>query len=88
LDRAEAAGLSWPLPEGLGAGELERRLFKPGGRPAERGLVEPDFDVVHRELRRKGMTLFLLWQEYRERHPEGYSYSQFCARYSVWNGIM
>ncbi len=86
LDRAEAAGLSWPLPEGLGAGELERRLFKPGGRPAERGLVEPDFDVLHRELRRQGMTLFLLWQAYRERHPEGYSYSQFCARYSVWKG--
>ncbi|MBK1646826.1 IS21 family transposase [Thiocapsa imhoffii] len=86
LDRAEAAGLSWPLPEGLSADELERRLFKPGGRPAELGLVEPDFDVVHRERRRKGVTLFLLWQEYRERHPEGYSYSQFCARYSVWKG--
>ncbi len=44
LDRAEAAGLSWPLPEDLSAGELERRLFKPGGRPAERGLVESDLE--------------------------------------------
>jgi transposase len=44
----------------------------------------PDWRYVHRELKRKGVTLMLLWHEYRETHPDGYSYSQFCAHYRVF----
>jgi len=86
LARAEAAGIGWPLPPGLDAAQLERRLFKAPGPAARPAQAQPDFAAVHRELRRKGMTLWLLWQEYRERTPEGYSYSRFCERYAEWKG--
>jgi len=83
LLQAEAAGLSWPLPEELDEEGLERRLFPPPpDSPHNRPL--PDWPALHQELRRKGMTLGLLWQEYREAHPDGYGYSQFCALYHQW----
>jgi len=86
LRRAEEAGLSWPLPTDLDDGALERLLFPAAPTlPAQvRGL--PEWSTVNRELRRKGVTLFLLWQEYRERHPQGYQYSWFCECYRAWQG--
>jgi transposase len=86
IARAEAAAITWPLPEGMNAAELERRLFKTPGQAAKHAHAQPDFPAVHRELRRKGVTLLLLWQEYRESYPEGYSYSRFCERYGDWKG--
>jgi len=80
LKRAELAGLSWPLPEELDDGALEALLF-PKPPPPEVIRPVPDWNEVHRELRRPGVTLMLLWFEYRERHPYGYGYSQFCHRY-------
>jgi len=76
LRRATEAGLSWPLPAGLDESALEQQLFPPPPKlpAADRGV--PNWSVVHRELRsKKGVTVFLLWQEYREAHPEGYQYS-------------
>jgi transposase len=70
----------------MDATELERRLFKQVGGQSKPERVQPDFPTVHRELRRKGVTLFLLWQEYRERHPDGYAYSRFCDHYARWKG--
>jgi len=67
--RAAAAGLSWPLPDDLDDRGLEERLF---GRPAPRRRSwppGPDWEIVHAELRRPGVTQALLWSEYRERHP-------------------
>jgi len=86
LGRAEEAGLSWPLPADLDDGTLERLLFPAAATlPAQvRGL--PDWPTVNRELKRKGVTLFLLWQEYREHHPQGFQYSWFCERYRAWLG--
>jgi len=86
LRRAEEAGLTWPLPTGLDDGELERRLFPPAPclTSEERGL--PDWCSIHLELKRKGVTLFLLWQEYRQSHPQGYQYSWFCGQYRDWLG--
>jgi transposase len=86
LLRAEKAGLSWPLPDDLDDGALERLLFPaaPELVVQERGL--PDWCVVNHELKLKGVTLFLLWQEYRERHPHGYQYSWFCEQYRHWQG--
>lgn len=86
LRRAEEAGLSWPLPTDLDDGALERLLFRSAPtRPVqERGL--PEWSTINRELKRKGVTLFLLWQEYREQHPQGYQYSWFCERYRAWQG--
>jgi len=86
LRRAAEAGLAWPLPADLDEASLERQLFPPPPLlPAQtRGV--PDWSRVHQELKRKGVTLFLLWQEYRETHPEGYQYSWFCDHYRTWQG--
>ena len=86
LQRAEAAGLAWPLPEGLSDSELAERLLKPADPTGPGDPVKPlpDWSVVHEQLRRKGVTLQLLWQEYREAHPDGYQRSQFCQLYRVW----
>jgi transposase len=84
LRRAKAAGLSWPLDEQIDDAHLERLLFPPpcslpsGSRPV------PDWSVVHSELRKKGVTLCLLWEEYYEAHPGGYQYSWFCEHYQTW----
>jgi transposase len=85
LSRARAAGLSWPLPEGLTDTALERRLF-PGPPAAETAASRsvPDWAEVERELRRRGVTRALLWQEYRARHPDGFGYSWFCEAYEAW----
>lgn len=83
IGRFEEAGLSWPLPSQMEESQLEAVLYgKPQGRPMSR--PEPDFPAVHEELRRKGVTLQLLWMEYKERDPDGYAYSQFCERYRRW----
>lgn len=82
LQRFEAAGLSWPLPAELDDTGLRARLF--GGPSAEPARPPPDWAWVHRELRRPGVTLQLLWHEYVETHPDGYRYSQFCELYRRW----
>jgi transposase len=82
--RAQAAGLSWPLPPTLDETALERQLFVTAqSAPAARRPM-PDWATVHRESKRKGVTLFLLWQEYKAMTPEGLQYSQFCAAYRQW----
>ncbi len=84
LNRAQAAGLRWPLPEGLTAADLERQLFSEAGRPSGRSIPQPDWHALHTELKRKSVTLSLLWVEYRQAHPDGYGYSQFCQHYRTW----
>lgn len=82
--RAEAARLEWPLPEGIDDTRLEELLFgeqTPFSR-ATRPL--PEMEYIHREMRRKGVTLYLLWEEYFSAHPEGYRYTQFCEYYRRW----
>ena len=83
VTHAKAAGLSWPLPEGLTAEQLEARLY-PNKGSSRRQIAPPDWQYIHKELKRKGVTLSLLWVEYRRAHPEGYGYSQFCHRYREW----
>lgn len=84
ITHAKAAGLTWPLPEGMSSEELEQLLF-PRREPASgRRIPSPDWAAVHKELRRKGVTLSLLWVEYRQDHPNGYGYSQFCYHYRTW----
>lgn len=85
LRRATAAGLSYPLPEGLDESAIELRLFPPP-MPADVVRAEPDWPQVHQELRKKSVTLELLWQEYKAAHPDGYLYSWFCEHYRLWAG--
>jgi transposase len=84
LRRAQAAGLRWPLPQGLSEDELFQKLFpeRRGENTAVRPL--PNWETVRQELKKKGVTLKLLWIEYRDRHPDGYSYTQFCEYYRKW----
>ncbi|MGH9969115.1 MAG: IS21 family transposase, partial [Pyrinomonadaceae bacterium] len=86
LMRARAAGLGWPLPVELDEASIEARLFPVTLGKAERGQpAMPDFEQLHRELKsHKHLTLQLVWQEYKEAHPEGYQYSQFCELYRKW----
>jgi transposase len=84
--RAQAAGLSWPLPDGLDEAALERRLFATTHHLPAMGRPLPDWATVHQERKRKGVTLFLLWQEYKAATPEGLQYSQCCAAYRQWAG--
>ena len=77
LTRVKASGLSWPQMSVLDDATLEARLY-PSEPPGPGTLSKPDLSYVHRELRRKGVTLMLLWQEYKASHPEdGYQYSRF-----------
>ena len=85
LQRAERAGVGWPLPETMTDGDLEGLLFPPvppgaGARPL------PDWREVHEELKGRGVTLFVLWEEYKAAHPEGLQYSRFCDLYRAWRG--
>jgi transposase len=83
LNRARVAGLSWPLPEAMDDDQLERRLFAAVAKTSS-NYPQPDYEVTKKELAGKGVTLQLLWFEYRELHPDGYGYSQFCQRYRDW----
>jgi transposase len=90
LRRAEAAGIGWPLPAELTDAELEARLFPPRP-PSSVPRPLPDWSEVHREMKerkRTGVTLQLLWLEYKEREPEGLQYSQFCELYRRWRGTL
>src|SRR5216683_2733019 len=84
LQRAAAAGLQWPLPEDLDDAALEARLFARPAVPPARDRVVPEWPQLHQELKKPGVTLSLLWLEYRGQHPSGYAYSQFCERYRRW----
>jgi transposase len=89
LGLAAEAGLTWPLPEGLSEEELESRLFPLGSDTSRKETaVEPNWVGVHGELRKKGVTRQLLWEEYRLGFPRGYSYSQYCERYRRWTKIL
>jgi transposase len=86
LQRAQEAGLNWPLPVDMGEDTLYELLFPKAPRsPSSRVIPCPDWSWIHTELRKKSVTLRLLWFEYREAHPDGYGYSQFCALYREWS---
>ena len=81
--RAKAAGLGWPLPDGLHDDALEGLLFS-SPAPAVVARPLPDWAKVHVELRRPHVTLMLLWLEHKETFPDGHAYSQFCELYRRW----
>jgi transcriptional regulator with XRE-family HTH domain len=84
LRRAAVIGITWPVPEGMDDGELERRLFTPPTFEEKPARPLPDWTAVHRELKRRGVTLLLLWEEYRAEDADGYGYSRFCDLYRAW----
>ena len=79
LDRAKKAGLAWPLAPDLTDDVLEQRLFsKAGYTLGVRRRPEPDWTALAREIKRPGVNLMVLWEEYRDAHADGYGYSRFC----------
>src|SRR6476661_7839460 len=86
LKAAAAAGVSWPLPPDWDDRRLEE-VVSGAPRPtmAWHKTGMPDFDAIHRQLQtHRNLTLQLVWEEYREDHDEGYSYSRFCELYRLW----
>lgn len=81
--RAEAAGMTWPVPPGIDDVELDRRLFPVVG-DAGRDRPTIDWPAIENELKRRGVTLQLLWQEYLADQPAGYSYTRFCELHKIW----
>src|SRR5271170_1934662 len=85
LARAAVAGLAWPLPPELTDEALEQLLFPaPSNRPNARRYVEPDWPTLAREMKRPGVNLSVLFEEYRGVHPDGYAYSRFCELYRAF----
>ena len=86
LRRARAAGVTWPLPEGWDEARLEEALFGHSPRRLyETRRPTPDFASLHQELQsHRHLTLQLLWEEYRQDHPDGFGYSRFCELYHRW----
>ena len=84
LDKAKAAGVSWPIPGEWDDAELENRLFAKRSIPSSCSGHYPDWSEIHLELRKKGVTLQLLCEEYLESNPDGVRYSRFCELYGLW----
>jgi transposase len=82
--RAAVAGLSWQIPGEIDDAELERRLFPTTNAASPSARSGPNWSDIHAELKRRGVTLALLWQECRAEHSQGYAYSWFCERYGDW----
>jgi len=86
LARVTAADLVWPLPADLTDQMLEERLFPPASfKRGVRRYTEPDWASLVQEMRRPGVNLMILWEEYQAVHPEGYGYSRYVAARVMWS---
>jgi len=91
LRRAAVAGLHWSEVAALGEVQLVERLFPPvvPERSSSTPRPVPDYEYIYNQLRtyhKVNLTLTQLWLEYKEAHPDGYQYSQFCDLYRRWRG--
>jgi len=77
LKRAEKAGITWPIE--ISDKQLMSLLYPPA--ETRKSPSEPDMEYVFHEMKKKNITLMLLWEEYKEKHPDGIMYTQFCDRY-------
>lgn len=84
LHRAQQAGLTWPFAPEFDETSLESVLFPSPESVVHEKRQMPPMEYLHQELKRKGVTLLLLWHEYKEKYPQGYQYSQFCRLYHQW----
>lgn len=86
--RAKGAGIGWPLPEGIDEATLEAKLFPGKTTPVLSEKPLPLWADIHAELRKKGVTLQLLWIEYKHQYLDGYQYSRFCELYRRWEATL
>ncbi|HNU11201.1 MAG TPA: IS21 family transposase [Rubrivivax sp.] len=83
VSMARVAGVDWAVAQALTDDQLETRVYRPAVPRSSRHL-EPDFALIHQELRRPGVTLQLLWEEYQRGNDLAYKYTAFCVRYCAW----
>jgi len=89
LKSAKAENLTWPLPVDMSDEELSLILFPNTPVTIHSGYIEPDYAAIHEELKHKGVTKQLLWEEYKQIYGDsGYQYSQYCNRYRDWVGTL
>lgn len=86
ISRAKNAGIFWPLPENMTEERLHELLFPPQQNEHKVSTPVPDWNLVHQEMQKKGVTKFLLWEEYKQANPDGFEYSWFCREYRAWRG--
>lgn len=86
VHRLGNSGLPWTELLSLPESDLERRLFKK--KPEAKNRPEPDGAYIHAEMRRRGVTLQLLWDEYKREHADALGYTQFCERYHAFNNSL
>ena len=79
------AGIAWPLPDDMDDESIEKILFPPAPSASVQRPM-PDFADIHKELKRKGVTLLLLWQEYKSENLDGFQYTRYCDLYRNWKG--
>jgi len=84
LDLAEKAGITWPIPDDMDDAQLEQRLYANVPRTNTDKPGMPPMEYLFKEMKRKHVTLQLLWYEYRQSNPDGYQYSYFCELYQKW----
>jgi transposase len=82
--RAKMIGITWPVPSEISDAELERRLFTPAGFHNHPTRIVPAWAKVHEELKRRGVTRMILWEEHRAEVPDGHGYARFCQLYRKW----
>ena len=85
ISRYKSSGLCLKDIQTLEDDILYMRLYPEGRKDIEPAKTIPDYAYIHQELKRRGVTRMLLWEEYREQHSDGYGYSQFCDLYKQWN---
>lgn len=84
LGRVKSAGLKWPVPENLSDTDIYNLMYKSRGNKLGIKRNMPPMEYIHNELKKKGVTLQLLWYEYKQNHPDGYQFSYFCELYQKW----
>jgi transposase len=82
--RAKVIGITWPIPPEISDAELEAQLFTPTSFHQGPTRPVPDWAKVHQELKRRAVTLMMLWEEHRAEIPNGHGYSRFCELYGEW----
>jgi transposase len=84
LNLAKQAEIDWPLPNDIDDSRLEQMLYETDSRPVSDKPVMPPMEYLFQELKKKHVTLQLLWYEYKQGNPQGYQYSYFCELYQKW----
>ena len=84
LDLAQKAGITWPIPDDMDDAQLEHRLHANLSRTTTDKPGMPPMEYLFKEMKRKHVTLQLLWYEYKQNNPDGYQYSYFCELYQKW----